>query len=87
MIKKLSTVIICYSWLYFFCFQSVQSVTTQVPYQTICFVTKLSKQDFIAADAIAKLRQVCLSSYHNVNKILVTRLNDLSVAFLQISYF
>jgi len=37
--------------------QSVQSVVAQVPYQTVCFVTKLSKQDFIAADAIAKLRQ------------------------------
>lgn len=27
-------------------------------YQTVCFVMKLAKQDFIAADAIAKLRQV-----------------------------
>lgn len=30
-------------------------------YQTICFAMKLSKQDFIAADAIAKLRQVNIS--------------------------
>lgn len=29
----------------------------QVPYRTVCFVMRLSKQDFIAADAIAKLRQ------------------------------
>lgn len=33
--------------------------TFQPPYyQSYCFTTKLSKQDFIAADAIAKLRQV-----------------------------
>lgn len=29
-------------------------------YQAVCFASKLSKQDFIAADAIAKLRQVKL---------------------------
>lgn len=40
-------------------------------YQSICFAAKLSKQDFIAADAIAKLRQVfcnisCLQSMFNM---------------------
>ena len=38
----------------------IQSGVPQVPYQTVCFVMKVSKQDFIAADAIAKLRQVRL---------------------------
>lgn len=37
----------------------VMSKNFQPPYyQSICFAAKLSKQDFIAADAIAKLRQV-----------------------------
>ena len=33
------------------------TVMPSVPYQTVCFVMKLGKEDFIAADAIAKLRQ------------------------------
>ena len=38
-------------------------------YQAVCFAAKLAKQDFIAADAIAKLRQVCSRIFLTYYKI------------------
>lgn len=35
-------------------------------YQAVCFASKLSKVDFIAADAIAKLRQVRRWVYNEI---------------------
>ena len=45
--------------------QMIHKVHQPPYYQVVCFVRKLSKQDFIAADAIAKLRQVTQESEGN----------------------
>lgn len=39
----------------------------QSQYQVLCFATQLSKNDFISADAMSKLRQV--SIYFKINKL------------------
>ncbi|GBM16207.1 Out at first protein [Araneus ventricosus] len=41
----------------------------QSQYQVLCFVTQLTKNDFISADAMSKLRQVKTGGFQVVNKI------------------
>lgn len=61
--------------LYFVLFQEIQILKAlvlgeeergQSQYQVMCFVTRLSKSDFISTDAMSKLRQVRFHSEYRL---------------------